>query len=579
VAIAALLPTSSLMRREATAASADSFELAIGAPAGAEFQIGSNSGNVILSPDGTRIAFVAATDKARTIWIRSLAVDDARSIPGTENASNLFWSPDGRSIGFFAGVKLRTVSIAGGLPETIADATGGRGGSWSDDGTIIFAPIGGSALFRVAASGGTVAPLTTLDASRGENAHYWPEFLPGGRQFLYFARSTQLDNNGIYLGNMDGSPAVRLIPSLSSGILARHPVSAGWYLMWARDDDLLGQPFDVTTGRLAGDVSTIARGVRVEESQRLLYASASRNGRLVWATSRAAETALSLFGRDGRRISVLDVPPGKLVQPALSPDGSRLLFTRVEQGTADIYLYDFRKKVTERLTTDPDYDESPVWTSDGLAMMYMGRDRSERVVFRLAIGSGGRPVKVQSEGAYSPGIETPDRRYAIVSAPNPKTGRDVAALSPASAGTLVPLLQDPGDQQPLALSVDGRALFVGLVSGSRNAVGVGRLYLDRPTPTLGPIQMVAEDAQAIAVRPDGREAFVLAPDGFIKAIALTPGNDNVAIGATTSLFPAPPGTGGFSVNPTGTQFVVAEAPFVMGQTIRVLTRWDARLGK
>ena len=113
-----MLPTSSLVRRDAAAGSPDSYELAIAAPSGAQFEVAANSGNVILSPDGTRIAFVASTDKAATIWIRSLAADDARSVPGTENAFNPFWSPDGRSIGFFANGKVWAVKVAGGLPES-----------------------------------------------------------------------------------------------------------------------------------------------------------------------------------------------------------------------------------------------------------------------------------------------------------------------------------------------------------------------------------------------------------------------------------------------------------------------------
>ncbi len=104
----------------------DNFELAIAPPPETEFQIGSNRGNVIVSPDGTKIAFVAATSKATTLWVRSLAVDDARSLSGTDGASNQFWSPDGKRLGFFANGKLRTVDIAGGLPEAIADAPAGR---------------------------------------------------------------------------------------------------------------------------------------------------------------------------------------------------------------------------------------------------------------------------------------------------------------------------------------------------------------------------------------------------------------------------------------------------------------------
>jgi serine/threonine protein kinase len=576
-ALAAVLPTSSLVRRNAPAASPDSYEMAIAAPPGAEFEIGSNSGNVILSPDGTRIAFVASTDKAPTIWIRSLAADDARSVPGTENASNPFWSPNGNSIGFFANGKVWAVKIAGGLPEVIADAAGGRGGAWSEDGTIIFA-VGGSALSRVSASGGAVSALTKLDLSRGENAHYWPMFLPGSQRFLYFVRSTKVENGGIYVGHMDGSPSVRLVASLSSGILARHPVTSGWYLMWARDQDLLAQPFDVESLTLSGDVATIATGIRVEGSQRLAYVSASLTGQLAWATSRAADNVLAVYGRDGRRIRTLDIPPAKLVQPVLSPDGKRLLFTGIDRGGADIFLHDLTTNVTERLTTDPNYDEQPVWTPDGSAMTYSGQEGEKRTILRLAIGRGVEPEKLFVGDAASLGVESPDRRFLILSVFNAGTADDIV-VRVRESGKLVPLVSGPGSDVPAGLSTDGRTLLMTQQSGSRSFASVARVRTDGADLALGAVQMVADGVRAAVLRPDGREVIVVSPDGLVKAIALTPSGDTIAIGATTPLFQAPRIADSFTVGPTGQELVVAESPFALGQTLRVLTRWDARLVK
>ena len=200
---------------------------------------------------------------------------------------------------------------------------------------------------------------------------------------------------------------MRLVASLSSGILARHPVTGGWYLMWARDQDLLAQAFDVNSLTLSGDVATIATDIRVEESQRLAYVSASLTGQLAWATSRAADNVLAVYGRDGRRIRTLDIPPAKLVQPALSPDGKRLLFTSVDRGNADIFLYDLTTNVTERLTTDPDYDEQPTWTPDGSAMTYRGRDGEKQAVLRLAIGRGTQPERLLAGESAGTSYETP----------------------------------------------------------------------------------------------------------------------------------------------------------------------------
>jgi Tol biopolymer transport system component len=574
-ALAAILPTSSLFGGGGAAPATDgSYELAIAAPPGAEFQVGANSGNVILAPDGGRIAFVASTDKAPAIWVRSLAADDSRSIPGTENATNPFWAPDGRSLGFFASGKLWTVKIAGGLPEAIATSSNGRGGAWNEDGIIIFSQ-GGAPLSRVAATGGAVAPQTTLDLSRGENAHYWPVFLPGGKRFIYFVRSTQVENGGIYLGHMDGSAPLRLVPSLSSGIIGRHPISGAWYLMWVRDDDLLAQAFNVESGALSGEIQTIARGVRVEESQRLTYASASMNGQLAWATSRASEHALALYARDGRRIRMLGVDPGKIVQPALSPDGKRLLFTRVERGGADIYMHDLTTNVTERLTTDPDYDEAPNWTPDGRSVTYIGRQNGLRCVLRLTIGGGAAPEKIYEDPSPSVGYEGPDRRFVILSAFSNATADDVIVRQ--GDGTIVPLLKAPGSDVPQGMSVDGKVLMLLQSSGARSAVSVARLRAETSTVTLGQVRVVAENAQALSLRQDGREVTVVGPDGMVKAIGITPTADAVTIGATTTLFQAPKGLQGFAVGPDGQQFVIVESPFAQGQTLRILTHWEARL--
>ena len=577
VAVAALLPTSSFVRRDARAGAADNYELAIAAPPGAQFEVGSNSGNVILSPDGTRIAFVASTDKTPTIWIRSLAADDARSLPETDNASNPFWSPDGRSIGYFANGKIWKAKIAGGLPEEIAPASGGRGGAWSEDGTIIFS-VGGSPLFRVSERGGAVSPLTKFDMSRGENAHYWPVFLPGGKHFIYFVRSTQVENGGIYVGHMDGSPSVRLVASLSSGILARHPVTGGWFLMWVRDQDLLAQAFDPASFALSGDVTTVSTGIRVEESQRLAYVTASLNGQLAWANSRAAENVLAVYGRDGRRIRTLDIAPTKLMQPALSPDGKRLLFTRVERGGADVFLYDLATNVSEQLTTTPDYDESAAWTPDGSAMTYLGRDAGMRTLFRLAIGRGARPEALVGNESPGSGFETPDRRFMILSVFNPGTGDDVVVRQ-SDSGKLLPLLDSPGSENPSGLSTDGRTLLITQLSGSRSSVLVARVLTDGSSVTLGTVQKIADGSVLATLRPDGREVIVMSPDGLVKAVAITPSGDTIAIGATTTLFAAPRTTAGLTVAPDGQQFVFAEFPFALGQTLRVLTRWDARLPK
>ena len=557
----------------------DSFELAIAPPAGAEFHIGPNRGNVIISPDGSKIAFVAATPKASTLWVRSLAADDARLLSGTEGASNPFWSPDGKRLGFFASAKLRTVDIAGGLPEAIADAPAGRGGSWSEDGSILFTPAGGSTIHRIAATGGAATKLTTLDTARGEDAHYWPVVLPGGSRFLYFARSTSPENAGIYLARLDGStPPIRVVPSLSSGVLATRPSTGAPYLLWVRDGDLLAQPFDIEAGTLTGEATTIANGVRVEESQRLMVATASRTGLVAWASARAAEQVFSLYSRDGRRVRTLDVPPGDISQPALSPDGRRLLYLRVEKGQGSIYLHDLMSGASQRLATPPGYSEAPSWTASGRAMIFMGSAEGSRVIYRMSLDSGAPPTVLARTSSYAAGFETADGRFVIYTAANPATGLDVMALPLSGSSAPVPLAATSANEAVSSISAEGRWLVIGSDSHALGGA-VRRLMTTEGTPRLGGTFSLGPDAEIALIRRDGGEAFLVTGDGTLKAVTLTSAGEGLTVGAPKTLFTLPPGDGSFSPSADGKAFVVTETPFAKGQALRVLTDWEKRLSK
>jgi hypothetical protein len=579
LAIAALFYAVTRGRGNPIASTGDSFELSIAAPPGAEFQIGSNLGNVMLSPDGTKIAFVASTSKAVTLWIRSLSADDAKSLSGTEGASYPFWSPDSTHIGFFANSKLRTVDIAGGLPEVIADAPNGRGGSWSEDGSILFTPFGGTTVHLVAASGGAVRNVTTLDVTRGEDAHYWPVMLPDGSRFLFFARSTRAENSGVYLARIDGStPPVRLLAALSSAILATAPSTGATYLLWARDADLLAQPFDLKAGALTGEARLIAKGVRVEASQRLTFASASRTGTIAWAAADAADAIFGLYDRSGRRLRALDIGPGKVAQPILSPDGRRLVFMQAEKGQGAVYIYDLKTGATQRVSTTASYSELPSWTPDGGAVIYQGQPEGTRKLFWVRIDSGSPVEELRAPDAYGGGFELPDHRFIIYNATHPGTGLDVMALRMFGDRAAVALATTAVDEEIASISADGR--WVTFFPPSGSLATIRRLIATGDTPTLGATYSLPPDCTGGAVlRADTREAFYASSEGSLKAIAITPGSDSLTLGAPQTLFKLPPGTGEFSVNADGSQFVVLETPFAAGQTLRVLTNWENRLIK
>jgi hypothetical protein len=207
--------------------------------------------NFEISPDGTRLAFVAAgQDGSIALWVRVLSAAGAQQVNGADHARFPFWSPDSRYLGFFTAGKLKTVDVASGEAHILCGAPAGMGGSWSGDGTIVFAPNIAGPLYRIAAGGGVPAPITPIPVESSGQNHGGPWFLPDGKHFLYSAlhsAPSDRQGNGIYIGSL-GSTDVRLV---SSGLAGKVAFSSG-QLLYVQAGNLLAQPFDpkrfTTTG-------------------------------------------------------------------------------------------------------------------------------------------------------------------------------------------------------------------------------------------------------------------------------------------------------------------------------------------
>jgi hypothetical protein len=194
--------------------------------------VGDHTGPLMISPDGRRLVFAAlGPDGKQMLWLRPLGAASSQPLPGTEDGSYPFWSPDSRFIGFFADGKLKTIEAAGGPAQVLCDAPDGRGGSWNRESTIVFPPIFNGPLYRISTGGGTPAPVTELDPSQQENSHRWPQFLPDGRHFLLFVRSRQGAVSGEYVGSLDSKEKRLLFCSPSNAVYA----APGYLLFPARE--------------------------------------------------------------------------------------------------------------------------------------------------------------------------------------------------------------------------------------------------------------------------------------------------------------------------------------------------------
>ena len=226
--------------------------LTVNPPAGTEFGVDTGAA---ISPDGGTIAFVTGSSGGTKLWVRPLNSLIARELPGTDGATFPFWSPDGGSLGFFAGGKLKRIEVAGGLPTVICDVGLGRGGTWNEEGVILFNSVNDGPLLRVSANGGTPVPLTTVDKAQGENSHRWPQFLPGGRRFLYFVRTDSPEKSGVYLGivGSDAGQKTVVLRAPTNAIYVPNRGAPSGQLLWVRDGTLVAQPFDPEQDQTTGE--------------------------------------------------------------------------------------------------------------------------------------------------------------------------------------------------------------------------------------------------------------------------------------------------------------------------------------
>ncbi len=270
-----------------------------------------------ISPDGRQLAFVAGA--RQLLWVRPLDSLEARPLAGTEGAEHPFWSPDGGSIGFFAMEKLKTIEASGGSLRSLCEARQGRGGAWSPHGVIVFGSFGaGGGLTQVPAAGGDPTSATTLGPS--EVIHRWPQFLPDGRHFLFFAGTGRPETRGVFLGSLGSKSTRRVLTANTQALYAGSPAGSG-YLLFVREGTLRAQPFDPKSLQTTAEPLIVAGAGPVAEIGGTGFAgfSASREGVLVYTSGFATPSQLTWFDRTGKPLGVIG-DPGNYRQPRLSPD-------------------------------------------------------------------------------------------------------------------------------------------------------------------------------------------------------------------------------------------------------------------
>jgi serine/threonine protein kinase/Tol biopolymer transport system component len=337
--------------------------------------VGLSQSDFAVSPDGTTVAFVARPESngPSTLWVRPVRGMAARRLAGTDDASQPFWSPDGQSIGFVAGATLKRVPVEGGQVLTVASVSDVQGATWNQDNVMLYGSSQG--LFRVSAEGGTPEAVTTLED--GETGHYFPDFLPDGRHYLFLSWANDPAERVVYAASLGETGRTEVIRAASNASYA-----APGYILFHTEGALFAQPFDAGSLaiseepiRLAGGMSHSGANGRgdftVSDAGVLLYYEGSSTGGVTGrAGGIAGNATLGWVTATGafRERAGESGPYGDF---DLSPDGRKIAITVVEAGTsADIWIIDLDRGVPDRLTSDPDDDINPVWSSDGTRVAF-----------------------------------------------------------------------------------------------------------------------------------------------------------------------------------------------------------------
>jgi len=536
-------------------------------PPGTTFRpSGFDSGPVVVSPDGKSLAFTAVDEKGSTnLWLRPLDAQQATMLPGTEDAANPFWSPDGRYLAFVADRKLKKISVSGGQPQTLTDEAQSYSGDWGEDGTILFCKQYFGPIYRVSASGGEASPVTKVD--KKELGHFRPSFLPDGKHFLY-AASMSNSPSEIKVGSLDHPDQDGI--AIAPGYLPRF---ASGHLLFVRDGHILAQPFNPSAFKLSGDSQTLGEAGNF---------SVSPTGVLAYHET-SAQSEMKIFDRSGNVIATIG-PLSEYYEPTFSPDGQFIATTVRDprSGKRDVWVYPAAGGQPTRITFGPD-DFWPHWSPDGKELAYSVIENDNPSIRRRTL-DGSRP----EETLYTKTDEAYWRTQAVDWSPD---GKYLAFDQESKQGVwsvwILPLAGDRKPFRPPAISTMSVSGYDGMFSPDSRSIAYFSYETSRPEVYVIPFLSDGAKYQvsttgAYLPRFSRSGEFLFATMGNRLMMGQVAKQPNFRVDAIRPLFQmdlpnfAAPS---YDVSADGQRIVVLTADHTKSTSITLLTNWPAVLKK
>jgi len=548
---------------------------------GADLEAQGSESRFAVSPDGRRVALIAANGSAGAqLWLRDLGSAAFQPLPGTDGASFPFWSPDSQSLGFVAAGKLKSIRLSDGTVMTVNDA-GFRSGAWSRDNQILFTPARSSPLYVIPAAGGTPAAVTRLDKESGEVQHGGPFFLPDGRHFLYFSigsRNGALDPRGISIGSLDpAEPARLLLPGVTQ---ARY---ANGHVLFVRNGTLMAQPLELPAGQLRGVPFPLVEDVKLSTigaTGATAAFSVSDNGVLVYQAAMRTVSRPVWFDRTGSQLSTL-AAPADYGDIALSPDGKRLVVSVIDPSlsTRDLWLYDAERGRGQRVTYEPSDEFAPVWSPDGRHLLFSSMSKSLVNLQIKDVTTANPPAPVEVDnlglGRYAADWSRDGRFIMYIGGGRAIARSDLWFAPMANPRKASVLLESPFVETHPQFDPHGQWFAY-----ASNETGQLEVYVDR-FPTRGAKHPVStKGGRWPRWAADGTELYYLSPENQLMAVTTTASRDRLDIGVPRALFairPRPPvrlDAYPYDVSPDGRRFVVnVLMDDASSDTITVMLNW------